>query len=54
MISKTIEEALNRQVNREFFSEYLYLSMAAYLETISLKGFAKWMRMQAQEERSHA
>lgn len=54
MISKTMEEALNRQVNREFFSEYLYLSMAAYLETISLRGFAKWMRVQAREERSHA
>ena len=54
MISKTMEQALNKQVNRELFSEYLYLSMSAYLETISLKGFAKWMRVQAREEHAHA
>jgi ferritin len=54
MISKTIETALNKQVNREFYSEFLYLSMAAYFETICLKGFAKWMRVQAREEHAHA
>jgi ferritin len=54
MISKTMEQALNKQVNRELFSEYLYLSMSAYFETISLKGFAKWMRVQAREEQTHA
>jgi len=54
MISKTMEQALNKQVNRELFSEYLYLSMSAYFETISLKGFAKWMRVQAGEEHAHA
>jgi ferritin len=54
MISKTIEAALNKQVNREFYSEFLYLSMAAYFETVSLKGFAKWMRVQAREEHAHA
>ena len=54
MISKTMEQALNKQVNRELFSEYLYLSMSAYFETISLKGFAKWMRVQAREEHAHA
>lgn len=53
MLSKTMEDALNRQVNREFYSSYLYLSMSAYFETISLKGFAKWMRVQAKEERVH-
>jgi ferritin len=53
MISKTIEAALNRQINREFYSAYLYLAMSAYFENTSLKGFAKWMRVQAKEERMH-
>jgi ferritin len=48
-----MEEALNRQVNREFYSSYLYLAMSAYFESVSLKGFAKWMRVQATEERKH-
>lgn len=54
MISKTIETALNRQVNRELYSAYLYLSMSGYFETAGLKGFAKWMRLQAKEEQVHA
>jgi ferritin len=54
MISKTMEDALNRQVNREYYSAYLYLSMSAYFQTVNLKGFAKWMRVQAGEERAHA
>jgi ferritin len=54
MISKTMETALNKQVNREFYSEFLYLSMAGYFETLFLKGFAKWMRVQAKEEHTHA
>ena len=54
MISKTLETALSRQVNRELYSAYLYLSMSSYFETVSLKGFAKWMRLQAKEERMHA
>ena len=53
MLSRTMEEALNRQVNREFYSSYLYLSMSAYFESAGLKGFAKWMRIQAKEERVH-
>ncbi|MCK9581084.1 MAG: ferritin [Methanoregula sp.] len=48
-----MEDALNRQVNREFYSAYLYLAMSAYFESASLKGFAKWMRVQAREERTH-
>ncbi|WP_228288205.1 ferritin [Thermosipho ferrireducens] len=47
-------EALNKQTNEEFYSAYLYLSMSAYFEKIGLKGFANWMRIQAQEERDHA
>ena len=54
MISKTMEAALNKQINREFYSAVLYLSMSAYFETVNLKGFAKWMRVQAKEERAHA
>ena len=53
MLNQKLEEALNRQINMEFYSSYLYLSMAAYCETINLPGFAHWMRLQSQEEQSH-
>jgi ferritin len=49
-----VEEALNEQIHAEFFSFYLYLSVAAYFNTEHLDGFAHWMRVQAQEEFSHA
>ncbi len=54
MIKDTILEALNKQINAELYSAYLYLSMAAYFESINLKGFANWMRVQAKEEVTHA
>ncbi|WAC04417.1 MAG: ferritin [Methanoregula sp.] len=54
MLSKTMEDALNKQVNRELYSAYLYLSMSAYFETGTMKGFARWMRIQAKEEQAHA
>ncbi|KLO24858.1 MULTISPECIES: ferritin [unclassified Marinitoga] len=54
MISKNMEEALNKQINEELFSAYLYLSMAAYFERKGLKGFANWMNVQYQEETFHA
>ena len=54
MISKKMQGAFNDQVTAEFYSAYLYLSMAAYLESIDLPGFANWMRIQYQEEESHA
>ena len=54
MLSKTMEDALNEQINKELYSAYLYLSMAAYCESVSLPGFAHWMRAQAQEEQEHA
>lgn len=54
MISKKIEKALNEQVNAELFSAYLYLSMEAYFKSLNLNGFANWMRVQTQEEISHA
>jgi ferritin len=54
MISKIMESALSKQVNRELYSAYLYLSMSSYFEAANMKGFAKWMRLQAKEERMHA
>jgi ferritin len=54
VISEKMEKAINRQLNRELYSAYLYLSMAAYFDSINLKGFANWMRIQAQEEVTHA
>jgi ferritin len=53
MISKKISDAINRQINREFYSAYLYFSMASYFESINLKGFAHWMEIQSKEEFSH-
>jgi ferritin len=49
-----MQDAMNEQINKEFFSSYLYLSMAAYFEDKNLMGFAHWMRLQADEEREHA
>ncbi len=53
MISKTMQEAINIQINKEMFSSYLYLSMAAYFEEMNLPGFAHWMRLQTDEETEH-
>ncbi len=54
MISSSMQEAFNKQINAELYSSYLYLSMSAYFESINLPGFANWMRCQAQEELVHA
>ena len=54
MINKKIEEAFNKQINEEMYSSYLYLSMAAWFDSINLKGFSQWMKAQAQEEMFHA
>ncbi len=54
MINKTMQDAMNDQINKELFSSYLYLSMAAYFEDRNLPGFAHWMRIQEAEEREHA
>lgn len=54
MIGKAMQDTINEQINKELFSSYLYLSMAAYFEDKSLPGFAHWMRMQEAEEREHA
>jgi ferritin len=54
MISEKMQAAINEQINKELYSEYLYLSMASYFDGIGLKGFANWMRVQVKEERTHA
>ena len=54
MISKTMQDASNAQINKEMFSSYLYLSMAAYFENTGLSGAAKWMYVQSGEETEHA
>ena len=54
MIKEKMLNALNRQVNAEFYAAYLYLSMAAHCEAENLPGFANWLKMQTQEEVFHA
>ncbi len=54
MLSPKMQAALNAQINAEYYSSYLYLSMAAYAESTNLKGMANWFRVQAQEELGHA
>ncbi len=54
MISKTLEEAINNQINRELFSEYYYLSMASYFNSTGLSGFENFFLVQVEEERFHA
>ena len=49
-----VEKALNQQIHAEFFSFYLYLSVAAYFKAQHLDGFAHWMQVQATEEFGHA
>lgn len=54
MISKKMVQALNKQVNNEIYSAYLYLSMSSYTNFIGLKGAANWFMVQYQEEMVHA
>ncbi len=54
MIKKVMQDAINKQIAKEMFSSNLYLSIAAYFHSINLNGFAHWMRLQAQEEMTHA
>lgn len=53
MISKVMQDAINEQINKELFSSYLYLSMAAYFEDQNLPGFGNWLRIQSREETEH-
>ena len=54
MLNKRIEEAINAQINAEFWSAYLYLSMSTYFEAEGKSGFANWFRVQFKEEQAHA
>ena len=49
-----VHELLNQQINKEFYSAYLYLAFSNYFEDVGLDGFANWYKIQAQEERDHA
>ncbi|MDD6599530.1 MAG: ferritin-like domain-containing protein, partial [Galactobacillus timonensis] len=53
MLDKKVAELINTQVNKEFYSAYLYLYFANHFEDIGLDGFANWYTIQAQEERDH-
>ena len=54
MLSKAIQDAINNQINKEFYSSYLYLAMATYCAETNLSGFASWMKVQSTEEYGHA
>ena len=54
MIGKSVQEAINAQIAHEFYASHLYLAMSAHFEEINLPGFARWMRLQSEEEREHA
>ena len=54
MLQPEMEKVLNTQLNAELYASHLYLSMSAYFESINLRGFAHWMRLQAKEENEHA
>lgn len=53
-ISTKMQTALNKQINKELYSSYIYISMAGYFEQKSLGGFSSWMKAQAKEEVEHA
>ncbi len=54
MLNKRVEEALNAQINAEFWSAYFYLSMSSYLAHAGYPGFSKWFGVQFKEEQDHA
>lgn len=54
MMTQRMADAINEQINKEFYSAHLYLAMAAQFEEMNLPGFANWMRVQFQEEEFHA
>ncbi len=54
MMKPEVQSIMNAQINEELFSAYLYAAMVNYFEEINLKGSAKWMRIQVQEELAHA
>ena len=53
MLSKKLTQTLSEQINAEYYSAYIYLSMSAAAEQMGLKGCANWLFNQAQEEMAH-
>ena len=53
-MNATVAQLINEQINKEFYSAYLYLDFANYYAAAGLDGFENWYRVQAQEERDHA
>ncbi len=53
MLNEKMEKAFNDQINKEFYSEYLYLAMKAYFADLNLQGFVNWFNVQVQEEHAH-
>jgi ferritin len=54
MFSPVVQDKMNQQIMHEMYSAYMYLSMSAHCESANLPGFARWLRMQADEEMEHA
>ena len=54
MLNEKVSALLNTQINKEFYSAYLYLEFSNYFKAKNLDGFANWYMIQAQEERDHA
>jgi ferritin len=54
MLTPTVQQAINEQINNELFSSYSYLAMSAFCEHQQFTGCASWMRLQSQEEYAHA
>ena len=54
MLDKKVVELLNQQINKEFYSAYLYLDFSSFYKDKGLDGFANWYQVQAQEEREYA
>jgi len=54
MMNEKVRALLNDQINKEFYSAYLYLDFSNYFSRVGLDGFANWYKIQAEEERDHA
>ena len=54
VIKEKMQKAINKQINAELYSAYMYLAMAAYFEANNWRGFAQWLKVQNREETVHA
>lgn len=53
-MNEIVLDLLNKQINKELYSAYLYLDIAGYYCSIGLDGFEHWFKIQAEEEKDHA